>query len=95
MNDTAIRKYLMFQKQPTPESRKTMIWNVYNTENKVFLGHIGWKSTWRRYCFFPATDLVFDATCLDTIIKFIRELMDMRRHKRERDYKTCETPRTN
>ncbi len=82
MNDTQIRGYLTFIKGCRPESRKTDVYEVLNTSNGVSLGVISWKSTWRKYCFSPLHNTVYDSTCLETITVFIRNLMDKRRHKK-------------
>jgi hypothetical protein len=82
----AIKGYLAFYKEERPEHRKTDVYQVYNVGTPIgpihLLGLVAWKSQWRRYSFFPANDKVFDATCLETITVFIRNLMDARRHKR-------------
>ncbi len=81
-NVVAIRGYLTFILGEKREHRKTDIYHVLNSSNGTYLGHISWKSQWRKYCFFPHAETVFDSTCLETITVFIRNLMDKRRHKK-------------
>lgn len=48
----------------------------------VALGGIKWYAPWRRYCFFPTEDKLFDAGCLETITSKINELMNEWRSQR-------------
>ena len=48
---------------------KTLKWNVF--KGTVCLGMVGWYAPWRRYCFYPGSQLVFDRSCLMEIVEFI------------------------
>ena len=37
------------------------------------LGMIGWYAAWRRYCFQPIEECVFDPECLRDIAAFMEE----------------------
>lgn len=43
------------------------------------LGLIKWYSPWRRYCFHPANQTIFDSKCLSNINDFISSLMNERK----------------
>lgn len=49
--------------------KKTSSWSV-NTTGGTRLGVIQWFSPWRRYCFYPAPDTIYDTNCLDKIASF-------------------------
>lgn len=55
---------------------KTIVLKLTCNEHK--LGFIKWFPHWRRYCFFPAPAVLFDASCLLEITEKIKELMDQR-----------------
>lgn len=42
---------------------KTFVWDVVNLSGGL-LGEIHWHAPWRRYCFFPYPDMVWDRNCL-------------------------------
>jgi hypothetical protein len=47
---------------------KTYIWTVYSNGGRgTRLGQVKWYSPWRRYCFYPAEDVLLDASCLDEL----------------------------
>ncbi len=61
-------------------SGKTKVWNVVNPIKALILGNIKWYGAWRKYCFCPNDDTIFDPDCLDEIASFMRkETLD---HKR-------------
>lgn len=49
------------------KSGKTAIWNV---RNGIVLGEIKWYAHWRRYCFYPAPETLYDAVCLRQVADF-------------------------
>jgi hypothetical protein len=55
------------------DNGKTDNWEVRANERNVFLGFVRWRSTWRRYCFYPAADTMFEEDCLSDIAAFLRE----------------------
>ena len=56
----------------TGYQRTTNIYDVLTKDN-VKLGEIRWFSRWRKYCFFPWTDTIYEETCLRDISQFIEE----------------------
>lgn len=55
-------------------SAKTGRWKVevcYGPNIGDLLGTIKWHAPWRRYCFFPESDTIFEITCLNDITDFI------------------------
>ena len=73
---------------PTPEllrfviykdTGKTKGWAVFSTFDETVLGEVKWFTKWRRYCFFPCADLIFDRNCLMLIIDFIDAEMGKRK----------------
>jgi hypothetical protein len=59
------------------DTGKTQVYDVRS--GGVFLGQVRWYAPWRRYCFFPGSDKLFDAGCLAEITEFIKGLMSTRR----------------
>lgn len=85
-----VKQYLTFKKLVRQADKKTDMLHVFNTNNQSPLGVIMWRGPWRKYIFAPLADTVFDSTCLNTIAKFIAELMD-RRYVKEHGMKKAFT----
>jgi hypothetical protein len=62
----------------TGDTGKTKVFDVTNGSAHI-LGKVKWFAPWRRYCFFPNADCVFDMNCLNVIIDHIDELMAERK----------------
>ena len=65
--------YIKIQHFAKSSSGLTDIYEVtVNNSTSLFtiLGRIAWKGTWRKYCFYPSDDTVFDAQCLQKILLF-------------------------
>lgn len=63
------------------EGRKTPIYYIYSKlDETVLLAEIKWYAPWRKYCFFPEDDIVFDNKCLKEILDFINFLNE--KHKK-------------
>lgn len=60
--------YVSFWRTGQSPSGKTIIWKV---GNDVLLGQIKWFAAWRRYCFYPEPETVFEQICLREIAEFI------------------------
>jgi hypothetical protein len=71
-----VGQYLNFTK--IGDTGKTSIIGVGNNSG-IKLGHIKWVGAWRKYCYFPAEQTQFDSKCLAEIIKFLDELMMLRK----------------
>jgi len=61
---------LEFRKVGKSVSGKTEIFYVYS--NKTKLGKICFFGRWRKYCFYPDTDTLFDYLCLNEISYFCK-----------------------
>lgn len=59
------------------DTGKTKIFSVVS--NKINLGKIKWFSNWRRYCFYPNHDTLFDCNCINQISEFIQLEMNKRK----------------
>jgi hypothetical protein len=75
-NDT---KYLEFIMVAT--TGKTEIWHVISKSQGQVLAVIKWYGAWRQYCFFPASNALFNSTCLDDIKSFLDRLNAKHRAK--------------
>lgn len=67
--------HIFFRGIGPSESGKTRRWKVItNDPDGVLLGTIGWFGRWRKYVFFPTMGYptVYEETCLEEIIEFIR-----------------------
>lgn len=62
--------YLNFFLQTQDPKKKTRTWYV-ETQGGTVLGFIAWYSPWRKYCFYPAANVLFEQDCLRDIAKDI------------------------
>lgn len=53
-------------------SGKTGMWTITDVGDNV-LGKIKWHGPWRKYCFYPDPDTIWEENCLDTVATFIKE----------------------
>jgi hypothetical protein len=72
-------RFVQFSYQGIPTGQKTGIWRVMAQDNGAFLGKIKWFGRWRKYCFFPSGDTVFEEVCLRDIAKFVES--ETRKHR--------------
>ena len=54
--------------------RKTPIYHICSKRSKDEIGQIKWYGAWRKYCFFPNGETIWDNKCLEKIIDFLQEL---------------------
>lgn len=66
-------KWIEFELAPTPEGQKTQRFNLVAKESRIVLGEIKWFGRWRKYCFFPAPDMVFEQDCLRDVSLFMEQ----------------------
>lgn len=52
------------------DTGKTKMWEVVSKEGGDRLGLVKWYPGWRRYCFFPAPNTIFEQDCLRDIAQF-------------------------
>jgi len=76
-------KYIYFKELTA--KLKTRVFLVLNKTSDDFLGYVKWYAPWRRYCFLPYTNLVFDAGCLTDISNFLNEIMAERKKEKEKN----------
>ena len=70
MGEQKTYTYVSFEDQPRAIApRKTDAW-VCKSKTGTVLGGVKWWTHWRRYCFFPANEMLFDANCLWDIADF-------------------------
>jgi len=56
----------------------TGIWHVCSAgevANANMLGVIKWHGPWRKYCFYPEANCLFDKSCLEEVAAFLDGLM--------------------
>lgn len=73
-------KWIRFDEYQGPGVTK--IWRVCARENGQPLGTIRWLARWRKYCFFPGPETVFEQDCLRDIAGFIEQQTNL--HKQEK-----------
>lgn len=54
---------------------KTKRFNIMPKDLGPMIGEIKWYGPWRKYCFFPKPNCVFETDCLKDIISFLSKLM--------------------
>jgi len=67
-------KYIEFRLKKT--LGKTSIWYCVNIHQEYAIGVVKWYPRWRQYCYFPFTETVYSAGCLEDIQTFISEKME-------------------
>ena len=76
--------FINFEVVPIHEFRVTRIWAVRNLRG-VDLGQVRWYGAWRKYCFVPAAECMFDHTCLRAIADFCdKQTVDHKQEARDR-----------
>lgn len=73
LNDRHETKYLIFSRFKH-QDKKTYDVRVFNRDNEL-LGKIYWRVGWRRYVF-ESRDAIFDTTCMQDIISYIKQLTE-------------------
>lgn len=65
------------------ENRKTPIYYLYNQlDERIELGEIKWNGKWRKYCFYPYDETLYDTQCLMDIALFMDKLNKEKRNKK-------------
>lgn len=65
--------YITIHKQSKENNKKTDTYLV-NSESNDIIGKIKWYVAWRKYCFFPEEDTVYENKCLEEISNILIEL---------------------
>ena len=61
-------KYFFVMKE-TVTNRKTPIYTIFEYSRSNILGEIRWYAPWRKFCFYPDKETIWDTNCLDEIIQ--------------------------
>lgn len=64
---------------------KTDVFNIIGIRGIEPLGRIKWHAPWRKYCFFPRAEILWDTNCLGEVVTFINKLMDERKQNDSND----------
>lgn len=73
--------YLKFTKLPQKDGKKTSVWKITNLDMAFILGYIKWHGPWRKYCFFPEGQTIWDNKCMQEVQDFVVEEMSKRKKK--------------
>ncbi len=65
-------KYIDFEEVPGA-APKTKWWTVNVKDCYETIGQVHWYGPWRKYCFFPEFDTVYEEVCLRDIAQFCQE----------------------
>jgi hypothetical protein len=60
------------------DTGKTKRYSI-NTKTGDLFGGIQWYGAWRKYCFFPSANTIWDSKCLNEVNDFISRLMEQRK----------------
>lgn len=63
------------------KGEKTSVWFVSNAETKEKIGYVKWYGPWRKYCYFPIDQTVYEQDCLRDIANFIENATKEHRQK--------------
>ena len=57
------------------EKRKTPILDILveDEDGPFLLGEIKWFGAWRKFCFYPSSDTVWDNKCLQELVNFLND----------------------
>jgi hypothetical protein len=63
--------YIWFVKGESP-GKKTNIYQVQSRvgESFIVIGFIKWHGPWRKYCYFPQPETIYDKGCMREIANF-------------------------
>lgn len=61
--------------------KKTTSYWIRNKDNGCMLGEIKWYGPFRKYSFFPESEIVFEKTCLEDIARFLSDVEIDRKSK--------------
>lgn len=71
-NKKRMQKYVRFDEVENL-GKKTRIWWVRNIVTDFRVGVVKWHGAWRKYCFFPSPDTLFDSDCMALIAEFLND----------------------
>ncbi len=56
------------------KGRKTSIYHINSFRSQDEIGQIKWYGAWKKYCFFPNGDTVWDEKCLCSVYDWLLEV---------------------
>ena len=68
------------------EGRKTPILHIHSNEG-YYLGDIKWYGAWRKFCFYPVSDTIWDDKCLSELLNFLEQYNKEWRNKNVKNSK--------
>lgn len=84
--------FIKFDVVPLRKFRLTRIWAVRNLRD-IELGRVSWYAAWRKYCFVPAANCVFDHACLHAIAEFCEQQTGLHKEEKRDQRKRLEAMR--
>ncbi len=82
--DAKSKSYVSFIKSARISDKAvTLSWAVHSTQSRYELGTVKWQNGWRRYCFFPNADTLYDGACLQEIAGFCNKQTNLRKMERQ------------
>jgi len=73
-------KWIYFEEHLPLPKHKTKRFNVITKDAGDSIGTVAWYGPWRKYCFFPHVNTVFEQDCLRDIADFIEK--ETKEHKK-------------
>jgi len=67
---------------PTAPNPKTKRWAVRSKDQGAQIGTVGWHGPWRKYCFMPLGNTVFEQVCLREVADFCEA--ETKRHREQK-----------
>jgi hypothetical protein len=71
--------FMYLTQRDTIPTRKTAIYDVFNSRSRERLGTVHFYAIWRQFVFSPAEETIFNTQCLGLIKEFVDELNVARR----------------
>lgn len=84
-------KHIYFRYEGDSPSGKTKYFAVMATDGEMMLGRVSWYSKWRKYCFWPFADTLYEQDCLRDIADFIQRQTHEQRFRGNGEYETIGT----
>lgn len=67
-------EFIYIEKIVIPNRKTAIYWIHSKKDANIILGEIKWFGAWRKYCFFPGENTIFDNKCLNFILEFLEEV---------------------
>lgn len=74
-------KWIEDENLGSSKSGKTWVWAIKAKEGGDLLGLVKWFGRWRKYCFYPQPDCIFEEDCLRDIAQFVSNATRLHRDK--------------